>query len=70
MERFDRYVYFPLGHMEDEDRSLTETLRAAFFHRHQVEIVWRESLFFNQIEFMFDQDDKIPILAEVRVLGT
>ena len=65
----NRNIYFPLGHMEDEDRVLLETLRWAFFHSRRVELVWRESLFFNQIEFLFNQNDKVPILAEVRVLA-
>jgi len=67
---FDRTIYFPLGHLDDADKSLIETLRWAFFHSRQVDLVWRESLFFNQIEFNFDQDDKIPILVEVSVMAS
>lgn len=70
VQQFNRNIYFPLGHLEDEDRLLVETLRLAFFHQRQIELVWRDCLFFNQIEFMFNQDDKIPVLAEVRVIAT
>lgn len=70
VQQFNRNIYYPLGHLEDEGRSLVETLRSAFIHQRQVELVWRDSLFFNQIEFLFDQDDKVPVLAEVRVLAT
>jgi hypothetical protein len=69
VQEVDRNIYFPLGHMEDEDRSLVDTLRSAFFFGRPVELVWRESLFFNQIEFNYDQNDKIAILAEVKVIG-
>lgn len=67
VQSVNRPLYFPLGHMDDEDRSLVETLRLAFFNARSVELVWRDSLFFNQIEFMFDSDNKIPILVEVHV---
>lgn len=63
----NRPIYFPLGHMDDEDKSLVETLRTAFFSCKQVELVWRDSLFFNQLENMYDSDNKIPILTEVHV---
>lgn len=67
VQSVNRPLYFPLGHMDDEDRSLVETLRLAFFHSRSVELVWRDSLFFNQIEFMFDSDNTIPILVEAHV---
>lgn len=67
VQGINRPLYFPLGRMDDEDRSLVETLRLAFFHGRPVELVWRDSLFFNQIEFLFDSDNKIPILVEARV---
>jgi murein DD-endopeptidase MepM/ murein hydrolase activator NlpD len=69
VQQFNRNIYYPLGSLNDEERSLVETLRSAFFQRRRVELVWRECLFFNQIEFVFNEDDKIPILAEVRVMG-
>ncbi len=67
--QFTRNIYYPLGHLEDEGQSLVETIRAAFFSNRRVEIAWRESLFFNQIEYLFDQNDKVPVLAEVRVFA-
>lgn len=69
-ENFNRSIYLPLGHMDEEDRSLVETLRWSFFHKCQVELVWRESLFFNQIEYLYNQDEKIPILVELRVVAS
>jgi len=66
---FDRIIYVPLGHLEDADKSLIETLRWAFFHDRQVDLAWRESLFFNQIEFGFTSNDKIAILVEIKVAG-
>jgi hypothetical protein len=69
LQGIDRNVYFPLGGMEDEDRSMVETLRSAFFAGKSVELTWRESLFFNQIEFRFDSDNKIAIAVEARVVG-
>ena len=42
----------------------------AFLSGRRVEIAWRDSLFFNQIEFLFNQNDKVPIIAEVRVFAT
>ena len=68
-ENFNRSIYLPVGHIDEEDRSLVETARWAFFHRFQVELAWRDSLFFNQIEFLFSQNEKIPILAELRVIA-
>lgn len=70
VQQFNRNIYYPLGHLEDEGRSLVETLRLAFIHQRPVELVLRDSLFFNQIEFLFNQDDKISVLAEVRVMAT
>lgn len=70
VQQFNRNLYYPIGPLSDEGQSFIDTLRSAFFHQREVELVWRDCLFFNQIEFLFDQDDKIPVLAEVRVLGT
>lgn len=69
VQQFNRNLYYPLGPLADEGRFFVDTLRSAFFHQGEVELVWRDSLFFNQIEFMYDQDDKIPVLAEIRVMG-
>jgi len=68
-ERFNRSIYLPLGHMDEEDRSLVRTLRWTFFYKCQAELVWRESLFFNQIEYLYNQDEKIPILTALRVVA-
>lgn len=67
VQGFDRNIYFPLGHMEDEDRSMVETLRWAFFHHQPLDLVWRDSLFFNQIEFPIDSNEKVPVLVEAKV---
>ena len=34
-------------------------LRSAHFHQRQIELVWRDCLFFNQTKFLFDEDDNI-----------
>ena len=64
-----RNYYFPLGHMDDADRSLVETLRMAFFQGKRVDLRWRESLFFNQIEYRLGNERKVPIIVEVKVLA-
>ena len=68
--QFGRNLYYPLDNLTEEGRSLVETLRMAFLSGRRVEIAWRDSLFFNQIEFLFNQNDKVPIIAEVRVFAT
>lgn len=64
-----RAYYFPLGHMDDADRSLVETLRLAFFHGKRVDLRWRDSLFFNQLEYRLGNEGKVPIIVEVKVLA-
>lgn len=61
-----RDLYVPLIDSSPANLSLIETLKLAFFHSRRVKLVWRESLFFSEIQ---NETDRTAIIAEVSVLG-
>jgi len=67
IKNVSRNIYFPVEETEPHDLQMVETLRMAFVNNIKTEIVWRESLFFNQIEYNFKVNTKIAILAEVKL---
>lgn len=67
IEESERNFYFHLNDMGYAGKSLVETLRTAFFAGYPVTLTWGESLFFNQIEYGPERDDKIAMLTGVQV---
>lgn len=61
-----RDLYIPLIDTSEANLSLVTTLKSAFFYSKKVRIVWRESLFFKNIQ---TADNRASIIAEVKVLS-
>ncbi len=55
-------IFLPLLNPTPDEVSLIETLRAAFFRQSDVELVWRDSLFFSDV-----QPPKMKLLVELVV---
>jgi murein DD-endopeptidase MepM/ murein hydrolase activator NlpD len=64
VEGNNRNLYLPIQTGLQEDHSLEETLRQAFFAAKKICIVWRESLFFSKIQTTYD---KVSIITEVKI---
>jgi Peptidase family M23 len=58
-----RDFFIPLLGLRDADRSLIHTLRQAFINRSPIRLVWRDSLFFSEIQ----PEPLTKIIAEVAV---
>jgi hypothetical protein len=54
--------FLPLLNPTSEERSLLDTLRMAFFYKNNVRLVWRDSLFFADV-----QPPLLKLLVEVQV---
>ncbi|QUY46150.1 M23 family metallopeptidase [Acaryochloris marina] len=59
-------VYLPIFQPSPDEESLLEMLRMAFSNQHDVRLVWRDSLFFSDIQ---STDDFVNVLVEVQVFG-
>jgi hypothetical protein len=58
-----RDFFIPLLGLSDADRSLINTLRQAFINRSPIRLVWRDSLFFSEIQ----PEPLTKIIVEVAV---
>jgi len=61
-------IYLPFNENNDHDTFMAETLRLAFINKSKVEIAWRDSLFFNQLEHNHKKNDKVAIVVEVKLV--
>lgn len=59
-------VYLPIFQPSPDEESLLETLRMAFSNQLDVRLVWRDSLFFRDIQ---STDDFANVLVEVQVFS-
>lgn len=59
----NRDLFLPLQTGLPEDESLANTIKECFLHNKKVRIVWRESLFFSNVE---PNHDNAAIIAEIK----
>lgn len=60
-------IYLPFDETDPQVMFMAETLRMAFINKMVLELTWRDSLFFNQIEYNFNQNNKIAVLVETKL---
>jgi len=61
-----RDLFIPLNEMTPFSQSIVDSIKRAFFASKKVRILWRESLFFKNIQAIFP---RASIIAEIKVIG-